>query len=135
MLKYSANDTMELIGKQNLVELKDIEPNLQEVIKDIMTANGIPEEFIGDKIFMLGVNAVQYGIILGKRIERQRKKSKYGLFELQRDIDKESKGINERYREDIRKMIEQTEDTHVLCCTYTLIRTYLRIRAEKGGAK
>lgn len=134
MLKYSANDTMELIGKQNLVELKDIEPNLQGVIRDIMTANGIPEEFIGDKIFMLGVNAVQYGIILGKRIERQRKKSKYGLSELQRDIDKESKGINESYRKSIRKMIEQA-DTHVLCCTYTLIRTYLRIRAEKGGAK
>ena len=31
-------------------------------------------------------------------------------------------------------MIEQTEDTHTLCCTYTTIKTHLTILAEEGGA-
>lgn len=38
------------------------------------------------------------------------------------------------YRENIRKMIEQTEDTPALCCTYTMIKTHLIILAEKGSA-
>lgn len=192
MFKYDINDTMRLLGKQNLAEPGNIEPYFINEIKDIMTANGIPEEFIGDKMLMMGVNIVQYGVILGKRIERKRNKSKYGLSASQRaymrtileivqndtqseescmsyklriasmlsamrnedyiiksyhyirakyqregeqhNIDKESEGINENYRNNIRKMIEQTEDTHALCCTYTMIKTYLRILAEKGGA-
>ncbi len=192
MFKYDANDTMKLLGKQNIIELGNIEPYFIKEIKDIMTANGIPEEFIGDKMLMMGINIAQYGAILGKRIERQRNKSKYGLSESQRDYmrtileivqndtqseescmsyklriasmlsamrngdyiiksyhymraryqregerrneNEKSNQINEDYRYNIRKMIEQTEDTHALCCTYTMIKTYLRILAEKGGA-
>ncbi len=85
MFKYNANDTMKLLRKQNIMELGNIEENFWGVIRDIMTANGIPEEFIGNKMFMMGVNIVQYGAILGKRIERQRNKSKYGLSASQRD--------------------------------------------------
>lgn len=190
MHKLNANDTMRLLEKQNAMELLNIEPNLWGVIKDIMTANGIPEEFFDDEMFMMGVYIIHYGVVLGKRIERQRNKSKYGLSESQRDYmraileivqnnnrsedscmiyklriatmlsamrnedyitksyhymlakyrkeDKatrhheETKPVNENYREGIRKMIEQTEDTHVLCCTYTVILTHLRILAEKA---
>ena len=191
MFKYNANDTMKLLRKQNIMELGNIEENFWGVIRDIMTANGIPEEFIGNKMFMMGVNIVQYGAILGKRIERQRNKSKYGLSESQRDYmrtileivqnnnqnedscmiyklriatmlsamrnedyitksyhymlakyrkekgtrhHEESKPVNEIYRESIKKMIEQTEDTHTLCCTYTTIKTHLTFLAVVGGA-
>lgn len=47
---------------------------------------------------------------------------------------KESKEMNEFYRKEIQRMIEQTDDTHTLCCTYTVILTHLRILAEKGSA-
>lgn len=47
---------------------------------------------------------------------------------------KESKEMNEFYRKEIQRMIEQTEDTHALCCTYTVILTHLRILEEKGSA-
>lgn len=192
MFKYSSNDTMKLLGKQSMTQLNGIEQNFGDILKNIMTANGFPKKFIGDKLLMMGTNLVQYGVILGKRIERQRNKSKYGLSESQRDymrtileivqndrqseescmsyklriasmlsamrnedyiiksyhymrakyqregerndMDKESKKINENYRQSIRKMIEQTEDTHTLCCTYTTIKTHLKILAEKGGA-
>lgn len=191
MFKYDANDIMRLLRKQNLAEPGNIEPYFINEVKDIMTANGIPEEWIGNKMLMMGVDIVQYGVILGKRIERQRNKSKYGLSESQRDYmraileivqnnnqsedscmiyklriatmlsamrnedyitksyhymlaryqkekgtrhHEESKPVNEIYRESIKKMIEQTEDTHTLCCTYTTIKTHLTILAEKGGA-
>lgn len=48
MLKHNVNATMRLLGKQNIMELGNIEEKLWEVVKDIMTANGIPEEFIGN---------------------------------------------------------------------------------------
>lgn len=191
MNKYDANDIMKLLGKQNLAEPRNIEPYFINEVKDIMTANGIPEKFIGDKMLMMGVDIVQYGVILGKRIERKRNKSKYGLSVSQRDYmreileivqnniqsedscmiyklriatmlsamrnedyitksyhymlakyrkekgtrhHEEPKPVNEIYRESIKKMIEQTEDTHTLCCTYTTIKTHLTILDEKGGA-
>lgn len=191
MFKYDANDIMRLLGKQNLAEPGNIEPYFINEIKDIMTANGIPEKFIGDKMLVMGVDIVQYGVILGKRIERKRNKSKYGLSVSQRDYmreileivqnniqsedscmiyklriatmlsamrnedyitksyhymlakyrkekgtrhHEESKPVNEIYRESIKKMIEQTEDTHTLCFAYTAIKTHLTILAEEGGA-
>ena len=79
MFKYDANDIMRLLGKQNLAEPGNIEPYFINEIKDIMTANGIPEKFIGDKMLVMGVDIVQYGVILGKRIERKRNKSKYEI--------------------------------------------------------
>lgn len=85
MFKYNANDTMRLLGKQSITQLNDIEPNFGNILKDIITANGFPEKFIGDKLLMMGANFVQYGVMLGKRIERQRNKSKYGLSKSQRD--------------------------------------------------
>lgn len=45
------------------------------------------------------------------------------------------KEMNEFYHKEIRRLIEETEDTHALCCTYTTILTHLRILAEKGGAE
>lgn len=134
MFKYDANDIMRLLRKQNLAEPGDIEPYFMSEIKDIMTANGIPDKWIDNKMLMLGIDIVQYGVILGKRIERRRNKSKYGLSERQRDANEKSNQINEEYRDSIRKLIEQTEDTHALCCTYTTILTHLKILAEKGSA-
>lgn len=49
-------------------------------------------------------------------------------------MSEEAKQDNERYRKEIRKLIDKTEDTHALCCTYTMILTHLKILAEKGGA-
>lgn len=39
----------------------------------------------------------------------------------------ESKEKIEFYRREIQRMIEETDDTHALCCTYTTILTHLRI--------
>lgn len=47
----------------------------------------------------------------------------------------EPKEMNDFYRKEIRRLIEETEDTHALCCTYTTILTHLRILEEKGGAE
>ena len=46
---------------------------------------------------------------------------------------KDYKDNNDFYREEIRRLIEETDDTHALCCTYTTILTHLQILAEKGG--
>lgn len=42
---------------------------------------------------------------------------------------------NDFYRKEIQRLIEQTEDTHALCCTYTVILTHLNMLTEKGGAE
>ena len=139
MFKYNANDTMKLLRKQNIMELGNIEENFWGVIRDIMTANGIPEEFIGNKMFMMGVNIVQYGAILGKRIERQRNKSKYGLSASQRDYMRAILEIVQNniqgedsymiYKLRIATMLSAmrnedyiTKSYHTLCCTYTTIK-------------
>lgn len=109
MFIYDVNDTMRLLGKQNLAEPGDIEPYFINEIKDIMTANGVPEEWIGDKMLMMVVNIVQYGVILGKRIERKRNKSKYGLSKSQRDY---MRAILEIVQNDV-----QSEDS---CMSYKL---------------
>lgn len=49
-------------------------------------------------------------------------------------MKKKTKQINKQYRKEIRRLIDKTEDTHALCCTYTTILTHLKILAEKGGA-
>lgn len=49
-------------------------------------------------------------------------------------MSEETKQDNERYRKEIRRLIDKAEDTHALCCTYTMILTHLKILAEKGGA-
>lgn len=109
MFKYDANDTMKLLGKQSMTQLNDIEPNFGDILKNIMTANGFPEKFIGDKLLMMGTNLVQYGVILGKRIERKRNKSKYGLSASQRDY---MRAILEIVQNDV-----QSEDS---CMSYKL---------------
>lgn len=109
MFKYNANDTMKLLRKQNIMELGNIEEKLWEVVKDIMTANGIPEEFIGNKLFMMGINIVQYGVTLGKRIERQRNKSKYGLSASQRD-----------YMREIVEIVQNNNQSEDSCMIYKL---------------
>lgn len=48
-------------------------------------------------------------------------------------MSKETEHVNEQYRREIRRLIDKTEDTHALCCTYTMILTHLKILAEKGG--
>lgn len=84
MSRYTANATMKLLAKQNMAEVARIAPNAGDIIKDIMTANGIPGEFIGNEMLNMGVDIILFGVILGKRLERQRNKSKYGLTEPQR---------------------------------------------------
>lgn len=85
MSRYNANDTMRLLARQNMVEVAELAPNISSIIRDIMTASGMPNEFIGSKMIEMGVDIILYGIILGKRIERKRNKSKYGLTEPQKN--------------------------------------------------
>jgi hypothetical protein len=44
-----------------------------------------------------------------------------------------TKNQNEAYRKEIVKLINQTEDTHILQCVYTVAHTHLQIANEKGG--
>lgn len=44
-----------------------------------------------------------------------------------------TKNLNEEYRKEIIKLINQTEDTHILQCVYTVAHTHLQIASEKGG--
>lgn len=44
----------------------------------------------------------------------------------------ELKEKNEYYRKAIRKLIDETNNTHALCCTYTVILTHLCILESKG---
>ena len=46
----------------------------------------------------------------------------------------ESKEMNDFYRKEIRRLIEETDDTHALRCTYTVILTHLKMLAEEGCA-
>ena len=39
----------------------------------------------------------------------------------------------EWYRNKIRELIEETDNEHALCSTYTVIKTHLDILTEKGG--
>ena len=47
----------------------------------------------------------------------------------------ESKELNEFYRREIRRLIDETDNTHALCCTYTVILTHLRLLAEERVAE
>lgn len=73
MNKYTANDTMKLIGRQNLEEIDNIEPNVGDAIRDIISANGIPEQY-ANNMFGMCADAMFFGTILGKRIERLKRK-------------------------------------------------------------
>lgn len=84
MNRYSLNDTMKLLAKQNVVEVAEVAPNAGDIVRDIMTANGIPSEFVSSEMLGMGIDIILFGVILGKRIERRRNKSKYGLTEPQR---------------------------------------------------
>ena len=46
-----------------------------------------------------------------------------------------TKNLNEAYRQEIIRLIGQTEDTHSLKCTYTAIRTYIQIENERKAAE
>lgn len=85
MNRYNANDTMRLLAKQNMVEVAELAPDIGSIVRDIMTASGIPNELIGSEMIGMGVDIILYGAILGKRIERKRNKSKYGLTEPQKN--------------------------------------------------
>lgn len=75
MTDYKANDTMKLIGKQDMAELAEIAPNMPDVVKDIVTAHGLPEKIAEDgNIIMLGADFILLGIVYGKRLERMRRK-------------------------------------------------------------
>ena len=41
-------------------------------------------------------------------------------------MSKETEHVNEQYRREICRLIDKTEDTHALCCTYTMILTHLK---------
>lgn len=141
MFKYDANDTMKLLGKQNIIELGNIEPYFIKEIKDIMTANGIPEEFIGDKMLMMGINIAQYGAILGKRIERQRNKSKYGLSESQRDYmrtileivqnDRQIEESSMSYKSRIALILSAMKNEDYIAKTYSYIRIKYQMEGER----
>lgn len=79
MSRYKINDTMKILAKQSMAEVAAIAPDAPTKIKDIMTANGMPNEFIGSNMLNMGIDIILYGVMLGKRLERQRNKHKYGL--------------------------------------------------------
>ncbi len=105
----------EVAGKTKYNGTGKFEEKLWGVVKDIMTANGIPEEFIGNKLFMMGINIVQYGVTLGKRIERQRNKSKYGLSASQRD-----------YMRAILEIVQNNNQSEDSCMIYKLRIAYVK---------
>ena len=74
MNKYAKNETMKLIGKQDIAELAELAPNAPDIINDIMTANGIPDEIVDGDMIGMGIDIILMGIIYGKRIERARRK-------------------------------------------------------------
>lgn len=41
--------------------------------------------------------------------------------------------LNKQYREEIRQLIELTENTHILQSIYTVALTHLKIEQEKGA--
>lgn len=84
MSRYNANGTMRLIAKQDVAEVYEVAPNTGDVIRDIVTAIGIPNIYSENGMMEVGLDIILYGVILGKRIERQRNKSKYGLTAPQR---------------------------------------------------
>ena len=84
-MKYKANGTMKILAKQDIAEVTDIAPDIEKKLRDFMTANGIPIDFIGSKMFGMGIDIILYGVMLGKRLERQRNKRKYGLNADQRN--------------------------------------------------
>jgi hypothetical protein len=45
-----------------------------------------------------------------------------------------TKNLNEAYRQEIMQLIGQTEDTHSLKCTYTMIHTFIQIENERKAA-
>lgn len=50
MSRYKTNDTMKILAKQSMAEVAAIAPAAPTEIKDIMTANGMPNEFIGSNM-------------------------------------------------------------------------------------
>ena len=64
MRMYEANETLRMIGRQQINESHN------SAIKAIVDGMGLP--MTTDNV-MLATNALQYGIILGKRVERKKK--------------------------------------------------------------
>ena len=62
---YKANETMKLIGRQGISEAE----KERQAIEGIITGMGLP--MTSDNI-MLATNALEYGIIVGVRKERQK---------------------------------------------------------------
>ena len=44
-----------------------------------------------------------------------------------------TKNLNEAYRQKIIQLIGQTENTHILKCTYTTVHTHIQIENESKG--
>ena len=45
-----------------------------------------------------------------------------------------TKNLNEAYRQKIIQLIGQTENTHILKCTYTTVHTHTQIENERKAA-
>jgi hypothetical protein len=69
--KYEQNETMKIIGKQNILELGDASEDFRNEIDDIIMANLKNGEIIGYR--ELGMDLVLLGIMYGKRLERRKK--------------------------------------------------------------
>lgn len=46
-----------------------------------------------------------------------------------------TKNLNEAYRQKIIQLIGQTENTHILKCTYTTVHTHIQIENERKAAR
>ena len=64
MRMYETNQTMRMIGQQRITE------HHSAALKDIIAGMGLP---VTSDNLILAENVLQYGIIVGKRIERKKK--------------------------------------------------------------
>lgn len=64
MRMYEANETLKMIGQQRITE------HNSAAINDIIVGMGLP---VTSDNLILAENVLQYGIIVGKRIERKKK--------------------------------------------------------------
>ena len=78
MSPYNKNKTMRMIGQQNTMVIFERE-EIQQSIDEIMSSRGLLSTFYhNNDLFVSILDIFTYGVIEGKRIERQKKKATKG---------------------------------------------------------
>lgn len=70
---YQENDTMKLVGKQNISIIRDnpeIKKGLDDIVNDHLTG------IFSNDLTWLAFNAILYGYVMGKRAEKAERRQK-----------------------------------------------------------